>query len=297
MMKAFLIVVATALCSACGSDYPAIPKGDRISGTIHYQGTALASMRRPVVRAYASVSFPPVGQPNGMTILNPPDLATQLPGVGLPYEIVWLAPYGYKVIAQIVDLDDPTIDYSALALGGYPDYCTLLRPDEGLVTVREDSPTTGTDFGIYDEGGSGDPCTLDICPQAGKSTMRVVIKSSRAPIANYRVRVALFQTFPTDPSTMPTSLRIVPGAGLVFPKAVADNTLAPGSYALVDVCLDIGADSGTGRCTSEDFEAAYAPPSPPIVFPADQIVNLIADLDAGTLTLDGVESPAEQGCR
>jgi hypothetical protein len=249
-----------------------------------------------VVRAYASVSFPPVGQPNGMTIVNPPDLAATLVGAGLPYEIVWLAPYGYKLIAQIVDLDDPDIDYSALPLGGYPDYCTLLRPGDGLVTVREEIPTTGTDFDIYDHAGSGDPCTLGLCPQAGKSTMRVVIKSSQAATENDRVRVALFQMPPTDPSPMPSSLRIVPGAGLVFPKVVTDNTLAPGSYILVDVCLDIGADSGTGRCTSEDFQVSYAPPSPPIVFPADKIVNLTADLDTGMLTLDGVENPAERGC-
>jgi hypothetical protein len=298
MRKAFVAAIAAVvLCVACGSEYPPVPKGDRISGTIHYRGTALSSMRRPVVRAYAAVSFPPVGTPNGMVMLNPPNLVAALVGAGVPYEIVWLAPYGYKVIGQIVDLDDPSIDYSALPLGGYPDYCTLLRPGEGLVTVSGDTPITGTDFGIYDQAGSGDPCTLGICPQPEKSTMKVVVKSSQKPTENDRLRVVLFQTVSTDPAAMPTSLRIVPGAGLTFPKVVADNTLVPGSYALADVCLDIGGDSGTGRCTSEDFDAAYAPPSPSIVFPANRIVNLTADLDAGTVTVDGIQSPSELGCR
>jgi len=293
MTKAFLIAAIAVLCAACGSEYPPIPKGERISGTLRYQGTALSSMRRPVVRTYASVTFPPLVQPNGMVILNPPDLVTALTGAGLPYELIWLPPHRYKVAAQIVDLDALDMDYSALPLGGYPDYCTLLSASDGLVAVTEDVPTTGTDFGIYDQAGSGDPCTLAICPQAGKSTMRVVVKSSQQATANDRLRIALFQTFP---ATIPTSLRIVAGTDLSFPKVLLDNTLTPGSYVLLDACLDIDANSGTDRCTSEDFDAAYAPPSPPIVFSANQIVNLTADLDAKTITVDGTEDPARLGC-
>ena len=126
--------------------------------------------------------------------------------------------------------------------------------------------------------------------------MRVVIKSSQHPTESDRLRVALFQAVPTDSSQIPDSLRIVSGAEITFPKVVTDNTVVPGSYVVLDVCLDIGGDAGTGRCTSEDFEAAYAPPSAPLVFSADQIVNLTADLDSGTITLEAPQRPADLGC-
>jgi len=296
MRPSIAAAVAIVLCSACTSEYPLAPEGNRISGTIKYRGSALSAMRRPVVRAYASVTFPPAGQPNGVAIVNPPDLVSQLTGPGLPYEIAWLVPYSYKVIAQIVDLDNPNVDYTALPLGGFPDYCTLMHPGEGLVAVNENKPAASTSFGIYDQAGATDPCTLATCPQSGRSTMRVVIKSSQHPTESDRLRVALFQAVPTDSSQIPDSLRIVSGAEITFPKVVTDNTVVPGSYVVLDVCLDIGGDAGTGRCTSEDFEAAYAPPSAPLVFSADQIVNLTADLDSGTITLEAPQRPADLGC-
>ncbi|HEX7508072.1 MAG TPA: hypothetical protein VF550_14945 [Polyangia bacterium] len=297
MMKPCIAAaVAILLCSGCSSEYPPVAEGNRISGTIRYRGSALSSMRRPVVRAYASVTFPPVGQPNGVAIVNPSDLVSQLTGPGLRYEIAWLVPYSYKVIAQIVDLDNPNADYTALPLGGFPDYCTLMHPGEGLVEVNENKPAASTSFGIYDQAGAMDPCTLATCPQSGRSTMRVVIKSSQNPTESDRLRVALFQTLPTDSSQMPDSLRIVSGAGLTFPKVVTDNTIIPGNYVVLNVCLDIGGDSGTGRCTSEDSEVTYAPPSAPLVFSADQIVNLTADLDSGTITLEAPQRPADLGC-
>jgi len=296
MRPCIAAAVAIVLCSACTSEYPQVPEGNRISGAIKYHGSALSSMRRPVVRVNASVTFPPVGQPNGVTMVNPPDLVSQLMGPGLPYEIAWLVPYSYKVTAQIVDLDLPNLDYAALPLGGYPDYCTLVHPGEGLVGVNEDKSAASTNFGIYDQAGANDPCTLALCPQSGKSTMRVVVKSSHNPTGNDRLRVALFQVLPTDASQMPDSLRIVSGGALTFPNVVTDNTLIPGSYVLLDVCLDIGGDSGTGRCTSDDFDAEYAPPSAPLMFSADQIVNLTADLDSGTITLEDPQRPADLGC-
>jgi hypothetical protein len=291
-----IATVAIALGVACTSEYPPVPEGNRVSGTLSYRGSALSAMRRPVVRAYASVTFPPVGQPNGVTFINAPDLVSQLTGPGLPYEIAWLVPYNYKVIAQIVDMDNPNLDYTALPLGGFPDYCTLVHPNEGLVVVKEDKPAADKNFGIYDQAGANDPCTLAVCPQSGRATMRIVVKSSQNPTDKDRLRSALFQALPGDSSQMPNSLRLVSGAGLNFPKVITDNTIVPGSYALLDVCLDIGGDAGTGRCTSEDFDAAYAPPAAPLVFSPDEIVNITADLDSGTITLESPQRPADLGC-
>lgn len=296
MRACIAAVFAIALASGCTSQYPQVPEGNRISGTIRYRGSALSAMARPVVRAYASVTFPPIGQPNGVTIVNPPDVVSQLTGPGLPYEIAWLVPYNYKVIAQIVDLENPSLNYTALPLGGYPDYCTLVHPGEGLVAVNEAKPTRNTDFGIYDQAGANDPCTLALCPQPGRSTMRVVVKSSQQATGNDRLRVALFRDLPSDSSQMPDSLRVISGAALTFPNVVTDNTVVPGNYVLLNVCFDIGANAGTGRCTSDDFQAGYAPPEVPLTFPADQIVNLTADLDSGTITLEASQRPADQGC-
>ena len=296
MVKLLLATVAI-LFSACGSEYPRIGKGGRIEGNIRYRGSALQAMTRPALRASASIAFPPVGQPNAILIANPPNLVEALAdptSPGLKYELMWLPAYQYKVTAQIVDLDHPTLDYSVLPLGGFPDYCTLPRTNEGLVTVTEDAPTLDTNFVIYDLAGSTDICTQDNCPQPGKSTMRLVVKSSQIPTANDRLRVVLMQT---ELEAIPTSLRIVRGKDLTFPKVITDNTLPPGSYVLANACLDIGANSGLEKCTDEDFVASYhAPPSPPLEFPANRIVNLTADLDSQTITIENSEDPRALGC-
>jgi len=287
------ILAVLFLLVACDSEYPPIAKGGRIAGTIRYQGTSLGSMTSPALRMSAAIAFPPVGQPHAIQIANPPDLVSALTGEGLPYELPWLPAYRYKVTAQLVDLDHPTLDYSSLPLGGYPDFCSLSRPNEGLVMVTEDAPSTGKDFVVYDQAGTGDPCTEALCPKPGKAAMRMIVKSSRLPTANDRLRVVLFQT---EAQAIPSTLRIVPGNELAFPKVITDNTLTPGSYVLADACLDIGANSGLGKCTQEDFEAAYNPPAPPIAFPADRIVMLTADLDAQTLTVEGIEPTEALGC-
>ena len=90
--------------------------------------------------------------------------------------------------------------------------------------------------------------------------------------------------------------RLTSSSARKLPNVVTANTLIPGSYVQLDVCLDIGGDSGTGRCTSDDFEAEYAPPAAPLMFSADQIVNLTADLDSGTITLEDPQRPADLGC-
>jgi hypothetical protein len=162
-----------------------------------------------------------------------------------------------------------------------------------LVEVTEDTPTKGVTFTIHDLAGTSDPCTQNQCHKPGMATMRVVVKSSRPAAARDRLRVVLFQS---ESETQPASLRILEGAKFTFPTVVTDNQLTPGRYALATACLDIGADSGTGRCTDEDFEAVYSAPQSPIEFPADRIVNLTADLDAKTFTFDGVEDSTEREC-
>jgi hypothetical protein len=295
MTKSLLSFVVSILlaCGACTSKYPTVPLGDRISGNVWYQGSALASMTRPTIRVFVGIDFPPSAQPYGMVTVERPNLAAELTGAGVPYEITWLLPYQYKVYGQLIDFDVPDVDATLLPTGGYPDYCTLVRPGEGMVTVSEAEPSSKIDFFLYDQTGAADPCTAAVCPPTGKSTMNILVQSSQMPTGNDQLRVALFQTFP---SMTPASVRLIPGGGLTFPHVVMDNGLSAGDYALLYVCLDIGANSGAAPCTSEDFVAIYQSPSPPLYFPVDQIVNLVADLDAGTVIVTGVDSPSVHGC-
>jgi hypothetical protein len=287
------LVATLLLLVACTSEYPPIAAGGRISGTVRYQGSALDAMTRPALRVSAATTFPPVGRPNAMLIASPDDLVAALTGPGLPYELLWLPPHHYKVTAQIVDLDRPTLDYSVLPLGGYPDYCTLPRPGEGLVEVTADTPSRGKNFVIYDRAGTGDVCTHEVCPEPGQAAMRMIVKSSRAPTENDRLRVVVLQS---TTEINPTSLRILDGKDFTFPVVVADNHLPPGSYVVADACLDLKKNSGTGKCTEEDLEAAYTPPRPPLAFPADRIVTLSADLDTEQITVVATEEPAALGC-
>jgi hypothetical protein len=65
--------------------------------------------------------------------------------------------------------------------------------------------------------------------------------------------------------------------------------MAPGTYSALYTCFDVGSNSGMGLCTSED--AYVLSISTPIKLVADQITNVTVDLDSGTLTVVGIESP------
>ena len=280
--------------SACSDQVPAVASGNRISGHVRYGGTAFQGMSRPAVRIAVAYDFPPSSQPYGLLTIERVNLAAELASTGVPYEMAWLSPFAYKVYGQLIDVDMPGTDATLLPAGGYPDFCTLSRAGEGMVTVTEAAPATGVDFVLYDGAGATDPCSAaTICPGPGKSTMSLTVLSAQAPTASDQLRVALFQSWP---STTPASIRLVPGSGLSFPHVVADNGLAPGDYALLYACLDIGSNAGLGMCTSEDFDAVYEPPAPALSFPADKIVNLVADLDLGTISVTSITEPSTAGC-
>jgi len=246
-------------------------------------------MQRPGLRVLLFIDFPPTGNVFGVTLIEKPNLAA-----GVPYALNWLIPYQYKVVGQLVDIDAPDLDQTQLPLGGYPDFCTLMRPGEGLVDVTKDVPKTDIDITLYDQAGALDPCStpVTVCPSPGKATMNLVVQSSRTPTASDQLRVALFQTFP---SMNPTSTRMIPGAGLTFPRTVIDNGVPAGNYVALYVCFDVNSDSGMGLCTSEDSFILDVAPTP-MSFPADKIVNLIADLDAGTVVITSTDDPATDGC-
>ena len=281
-----------SLCLCGCTDIPAATVGGRILGKISYQGTAHQTMKRPAVRVMVVVDFPPSSGPLGFQIIErgeQPNFPAQV-----SYELLGIVPYQYKVVAQLVDLAEPEAAATQLPLGGYPNFCALLAPDQGWVVVRDDAPVTGADFSLYDNAGTTDPCntSTSVCPQAGRATMNLVVQSARTPVSVDRVIVALFANFP---STATTSTRLVPGDQLAFPQTILDDSIPPGSYAALYVCFDVGGNSGTGLCTGEDAYVLDVPPSP-IVFPADKIVNLVADLDAHSVTVQSIDEPATRGC-
>jgi hypothetical protein len=281
-------IVALA-CYACTSELPTAPAGGRISGHVFYRGDAQLGMRRPGLRVMLFADFPPSGAPFGLVLIENPSLLE-----GTPYAINWVPPYRYKVLGQLIDIEAPDTDPLQLPAGGYPDFCTLLRPGEGLVEVTETAPHDGVDLTLYDQAGALDPCSapVSVCPLPGKASMHVVVQSSRTPTSNDQLRVALFQTFP---SMSPTSAQAVPGASLAFPRTVIDNGLPPGNYTALYACFDVNADSGMGLCTAEDSFVLYISPAP-MSFPVATIVNLVVDLDAGTVTVTSVDDPAADGC-
>jgi hypothetical protein len=284
-----LLAILAFACCSCTSAYPTPAPGDRISGHVWYHGNAQLAMKRPALRVMLFVDFPPTGDVFGLVTIENPNLAT-----GVSYALDWLTPYQYKVVGQLIDLDMFDADPTQLPAGGFPDFCTLMRPGEGLVNVTPDAPTTGIDFTIYDQAGALDPCAIPVtvCPLPGKASMNLVVRSSRTPTPNDQLRVALFQTFP---SMNPTSSHMIPGGSLVFPQTIIDNGLPGGDYKALYVCFDLNSNSGMGLCTSEDAYVLYLP-SAPITMPPDKIVNLLADLDASTVVVTSVDDPVADGC-
>lgn len=280
------------LCLWGCTDIPATTVGGRILGKIFYQGAAHLTMKRPAVRVMVVVDFPPSAGPLGFQIIEQgeqPNFPAQV-----SYELKGIVPYQYKVVAQLIDLAAPDTAATQLPLGGYPNFCALLAPDQGWVVVNKDAPVTGADFSLYDNAGTDDPCnrSTSICPLAGKATMNLIIQSSKIPASTDRLIEALFATFP---STATTSTSIVPGDHLVFPQTILDDSIPPGNYAALYVCFDVGGNSGTGLCTNEDAFILDVPPSG-IAFPANKIVNLLVDLDARSLTVQGADDPVSRGC-
>jgi hypothetical protein len=276
------------ICAGCGTNIPDPPAGERVSGTLTYAGTAQLSMARPAARVLLFLDFPPSGSPLAMLNIEKPDFSKPV-----PYELAWVSPNQYKVLAQLIDLSSPDTDVTTLPAGGYPDFCTLSRTDQGFVTISASAPAKNIDITLYDLAGQTDPCNAPatVCPLAGKATVSVVVQSSRVPTPTDSLVFALFSTFP---STTPASSRKILGQDLAFPETIIDNKLAPGTYSALYTCFDVGSNSGMGLCTSED--AYVLSMATPITLVADQITNVTVDLDSGTLTVVGTESPGDHGC-
>jgi hypothetical protein len=245
-------------------------------------------MARPAARVMLSLDFPPATSPIAMLNIERPDFSKPV-----PYELAWVAPNQYKVFAQLVDLSSPDTDATTLPAGGYPDFCTMPRTDEGFVTISGDVPLKNIDITLYDLAGQTDPCSAPttVCPLPGKATLSVVVRSSRVPTPADSLVFALFSKFP---STTPTSSRKILGQDLTFPETIIDNKLDPGTYSALYACFDVGSNSGMGLCTSED--AYVLGMATPITLVADQITNVTVDLDSSTLTVVGVDLPGAHGC-
>lgn len=280
-------VLVVAWCAGCGTDIPPEPAGERISGTLSYDGTAQLHMSRPTARVVLVTDFPPTASPVGMLNIDRPDFSKPV-----PYALKWLSPYRYKVVAQLLDLDAPDTDAAMLPAGGYPDFCTLSRSDQGLVDVSKTAPVTDVDITLYDLAGQTDPCTTanSICPLPGQATLNVVVGSSRTPTASDALILALFSSFP---SVSPALSRALSGS-VVFPQTIMSNSVAPGSYAALYVCLDVGSNSGSGLCTAED--SFILDTTTPLTLVAGHITNLLVDLDSLTITVTSVEDASAHGC-
>jgi hypothetical protein len=281
-------LLGTLLCVSCGTNISDPTAGERVSGTLTYTGTAQLSMVRPAARVALTVDFPPSGNPIAMLNIEQPDF-----GKPVPYELAWVLPNQYNIVAQLIDLSSPDRDFMTLPAGGYPDSCTLSRTDQGFVKISADVPVKNVDITLYDLAGQTDPCSAPttVCPLAGKATVSVVVRSSRVPTPADSLVFALFSTFP---STTPTSTRKILGQDLTFPATIIDNKLAPGAYAALYACFDVGSNSGMGLCTSEDAYVLGA--AKPITLVADHITNVTVDLDSGTLTVDSTDLPGDHGC-
>jgi hypothetical protein len=281
-----LLALLGALGSgACSNDIPQPPSGERISGTLSYGGPAQELMIRPTARVVFLLDFPPTTTAQAILNIEHPDFSKPV-----PYELTWVWPGQYKVVAQIIDLDAPNVDTTILPAGGYPDYCSLFRPD-AFVTITEDVPIKNADITLYDLGGQTDPCNdpTTVCPARGKSSLNIVVKSSHGVADADTLLYALFTNFP---STLPTSYRKVAGKDVHFPATIIDNKLTPATYAAFYVCLDVGSNSGMGLCTAED---SFVLDRTPLTLGAGQIVTMTVDLDSHTATAS-IEAPADHGC-
>jgi hypothetical protein len=291
MNRAILAMLLVGIAPAC-SEIPDETPGDRILGTVTYEGSAHLALRRPAIRVMLDLEFPPVSDPIAFHIIE----ADEQPSFPLQarYELKGIDPYRYKLLAQLVDLAAPGIPATSLPLGGYPDFCSLLSPETGWVEVRHDQPITQADFQLYDRAGAEDPCNTasTVCPRIGQSSLNLTIRSSRVATGNDQLIYALFSTFP---SLTPTRSKILAAKDVTFPQSLFDNALAPGDYAALYICLDVGGNSGSGMCTDEDA-FVLATPSTPLTFLENHILNVTVNLDERTMTVQGADTPADHGC-
>lgn len=149
-------VAASAL--ACDSKLPDPDDGHTITGEVTYAGSAAASLGRPRLQIAAFAEFPPKGPPRASLVLPVPAA-----GQPVPYTLRNVPEFSYKVVASIVDLDNPTA--MGGPSGGYPNLCAVIFSPVGNVTVLNDGAVSDVDVVVYD--GGNDPCFRAPRPDAG----------------------------------------------------------------------------------------------------------------------------------
>jgi hypothetical protein len=108
------------------------------------------------LEVFAAVAFPPPALPHGVLFVEKPSVGA----TGVAYQLDNLPVFGFKIAAQLVDLAQSQSDTAPSTVGGYPDACTLLVADAGLVEVKADAEVTGIDIRLFDA--MADPCFATI---------------------------------------------------------------------------------------------------------------------------------------
>jgi hypothetical protein len=282
------VVVTTAACQ----NVPEPAGGRAIRGRVSYRGDAHLRFERPVLQVAALALVPPPGRPHGVVFIEGPDFSAPI-----PYELLNLAPWRYKIVGRVSDVAHRMIDETKLPTGGYPDFCSFVTGPNN-VEVTADFPATGIDFTLYDGGGAEDPCNRpeDACPRPGAASLEVVLELERAAEDIKAPDQLVFAALESPTQIPPARFRILPASAIAmkgFPYTILVNDLPPGAY-LVYACYDVGGDSLMG-CGPEDFSHTYMD-SAYLPVAAGKITKIRMALDKRTSALVTIDEPATRGC-
>lgn len=263
-------LLLAVLAAGCSSELPpAPPPGNGISGRVFYAGSldTRAPGQALVISAFAT--FPPSGPPHGLLQVSAPDFTA----AGLPYALSFLPEYGYFVLAEIVDLNDPSASFSGEAAGGYPNTCKL-GADGARVAVSADHVATGIDLTIYDEGGAQDPCHHPSAPPptpVPTPALAVTLTSSDLhPGSDDLVSIAVFTSDP--PAGAPAAATMAMATG--FPQTLTLDSV-PATRAFVSACFRKASDSFL--CNSPGDVLVTAPD--PVTISAGHTAAVTIDLE------------------
>ena len=152
-MKRGALPLVLCLWASCESDLPDPAEGNRITGKVSYTGGGAAALHSPALSIAAFAEFPPMGPPRGsVVVVNPTFPVT--------YELKNVPTASYKIVAEIVDLDNPQA--MGRPSGGYPSLCAVLFSPVPNVAVSPTQAKANVDITMYD--GGADPCFLEPPP-------------------------------------------------------------------------------------------------------------------------------------
>lgn len=289
-MKQAGTILTLALLGACNHDLGPPPGGQSISGTLTYTGTAAMDFAEPAFLVVATTSPDPDVIPHGLKVIRTDD-----PSIPTDYELVFLPNGRFFLSASVVDVAD--FDPLTAPVGGYPDSCVLTDMPMGRSITIEDESFSDVDITIRDNifedecFAAGPNLTPDECPAPNRMAVVLSIDTMiETPTEGPdRLVLGLFDEYPPADGTE----RIIARPGEFDLAAdLGLNEQEAGSY-YVYACYDVDGDDVDGVCGDED---AFAVSDAPIDLGADMIHRLSADLDAGTITLDGSEMPDAVAC-